>query len=79
MKLKFSRQIFKKNVDILNFMKIRPVRAELFHAGGHGEANSCFTQILRTVPTKRRTALLWIECNVRLPSKNVEHAGPKRS
>jgi hypothetical protein len=31
MKIEFSRQI-KKNIEILNFMKIRPVGAELFHA-----------------------------------------------
>jgi proteasome assembly chaperone (PAC2) family protein len=32
MKLKFSRQIFLKNAQISNFMKIRPVGAELFNA-----------------------------------------------
>jgi len=32
MKLEFSRQIFEKNTQIRNFMKIRPVGAELFHA-----------------------------------------------
>ena len=31
MKLEFSRQIF-ENTQILNFMKYRPVAAELFHA-----------------------------------------------
>ena len=31
MKLEFSRQ-FSKNTEISNFMKIRPVGAELFHA-----------------------------------------------
>ena len=36
MKLETSRQIFegKKNTQISNYMKIRPVGAELFHAGG---------------------------------------------
>ena len=34
MKLEFSRQIFEKNTEISNFMKIRPVEAELFHADG---------------------------------------------
>ena len=33
MKLKFSQQ-FSKNLQISNFMKIRPVGAELFHADG---------------------------------------------
>jgi hypothetical protein len=32
MKLEFSGQIFKINPQILNFIKIRPVEAELFHA-----------------------------------------------
>jgi hypothetical protein len=32
MKLEFSRQIFGKNSHISNYMKIRPLRAELFHA-----------------------------------------------
>jgi hypothetical protein len=35
MKLEFSPQIFEiKNIQVGNFMKIRPVGAELFHAGG---------------------------------------------
>ena len=37
---------FSKNIQISNFMKIRPVGAELFHADrrtdGHDEANSRF-------------------------------------
>jgi len=45
MKLEFSRQIFEK---ILNFMKIRQVIAELFHADTridrHDETNSRFSQ-----------------------------------
>ena len=40
MKLKFSRQFFPKNTQIPNFIKVRPVGAELFHADrrtdGHG-------------------------------------------
>jgi hypothetical protein len=34
MTLELSRQIFKKNPQILNFMKIYPVGAGLFHADG---------------------------------------------
>jgi hypothetical protein len=34
MKLKFTRREFKKIKKIQNFMKIRPVRAESFHAVG---------------------------------------------
>jgi len=33
--IEFSRQIFReKNIQISNFMKIRPVGAELFHVDG---------------------------------------------
>jgi len=39
---------FSKNTEIQNFMKIRPVGAELFHADGrtnrHDEAQSRFSQ-----------------------------------
>ena len=34
MKLEFSRQVFEKKAQISNLIKIRPVRAELFHADG---------------------------------------------
>jgi len=34
MKLEFSRQIFFKNTQILNFMKIRSHGAELLHMDG---------------------------------------------
>jgi len=47
MKLIFHKR-FSKNTKISNVMKIRPVRAELFRAGGrtdrHEEANSCFSK-----------------------------------
>jgi hypothetical protein len=32
MKIEFSQQIFKKNSQTPNFMKISPVEAELYHA-----------------------------------------------
>ena len=39
---------FSKNIQISTFTKIRPVGAELFHAGGqtdrHDKANSSFSQ-----------------------------------
>jgi hypothetical protein len=49
MKLEFSRQIFekKKKAQILHFIKIRPVEAELFHADGRTdglESDGRFTQ-----------------------------------
>jgi len=34
MKIEFSRQIFLKNMQMPNFIKIRRVGAELFHADG---------------------------------------------
>ena len=40
---------FRKRAQISNFMKIRPMGAELFHEDGrtdrHGEANSRFSEI----------------------------------
>ena len=60
MKLEFS-----KNIQITNFMKIRPVGAELFHAetDKHDEANSRFLQFCEraqkriTKLTIRRTVI----------------------
>jgi hypothetical protein len=46
MKREFSRQIFEKYSNI-NFMKIRPLEAELLHAEARGEAKSLFS-ILRS-------------------------------
>ena len=43
MKLEFSRQIFEK-AQVSNFIKIRPVGVALFHADGHDDANSRFSQ-----------------------------------
>ena len=46
MKLEFFSTDFRKNIQISNFMKIRQVGAELFHAHGqtdrHDDANSRF-------------------------------------
>jgi hypothetical protein len=50
-------ETFSKNNQIPNFMKIRPVGAELFYAdwridgkvGRHDEANSCFSQFCECV------------------------------
>jgi len=48
MTLEFSEIFFSKNTQISIFTKIRPMRAELFHAGGrtdrHEDANSRFSQ-----------------------------------
>jgi len=43
---------FSKNTQMSNFMKIRPVRAELFHTGGgtgrQDEVNSHFSQFCKS-------------------------------
>ena len=48
MKHEFPRQIFEKKSKISCFIKIRPVRAEVFHADGradrYDEANGRFSQ-----------------------------------
>jgi hypothetical protein len=48
MKLEFVGQNFEKSTQISNFMKICPMGAELFQAGGrtdrHDESNSRFSQ-----------------------------------
>jgi len=62
MKLEFSLHIFKKNIQISNFMKIHPGGAEVFHADrwvdgqtdGHDEANSYFSQFCECA--KKRAA-----------------------
>jgi len=36
--------VFAKNTQISNFVKIRPVRAELFQVDRHDESNSSFMQ-----------------------------------
>jgi len=47
MKPEFYQQIFEKKFQISNFMKIRVVESELFHAEGqtdrHDEANSHYS------------------------------------
>jgi len=56
MKPEFSRQIFEK-YSISNFLKIRPVLAEFFHADRqYEEANNLFSQ-------------LWVRANYNL----IEH------
>jgi len=52
MKIQVSRHILKKNTQILNFIKIRPVEAELFYkdrcTDRHDEANSRFSQLFES-------------------------------
>ena len=67
MKIEFCRQIFeKKNIQISNLKKIRPVGFELVHADEwaykHGEASCRFSQVCERAQKikgrmKRRVAL----------------------
>jgi len=56
----FSRQIFDKYTKYQNFMKIRPVGAELFHADGR--TCSCFYAILLTRLKMPLHPLQWLKC-----------------
>jgi hypothetical protein len=49
-KLEISQQIFEKKSEISNFMKIRPVGAELFHADGQTDKKKIIVafEILQT-------------------------------
>jgi len=44
----FPRHILEKTINI-NFMKIRPVGAEVFHADGQDEGKSSFSQFCERV------------------------------
>jgi len=47
MKLEFSWQIFRKKIlKYVIFMKNRPVRAELFHAGGRADGQTDMTKLI---------------------------------
>jgi hypothetical protein len=48
MKLEFSRQIFEKNTQASNFMKIGPVGVELFHTNGYDEVQVTFRNFAST-------------------------------
>ena len=69
MKLEFFWQFF-ENIQMSNFMKIRPVGAELFHGDRrtdrHDEANSRFSQFFESA--KKRTKAIPLQltskCNV---------------
>jgi len=57
-----------KNPQISNFIKIRPLRTELFGPDEHYEANSCFLQFLerslkKETPNEMHEGLS-CECNV---------------
>jgi hypothetical protein len=44
-KIEFPQQIFEK-IQVPNFMKIRPVRAELFHAEGLSDRRTGMTKLI---------------------------------
>ena len=45
-KLEISRQIFEKEAQILNFIKIRPVGAELFHLERRTDRRTDMTKLI---------------------------------
>ena len=47
---------FSKNNQISNFMKIRPVDAEMFHAGGRTETDRHMTTLILTLSHFREGA-----------------------
>ena len=55
----------RKNVEISNFMNIRPVGAELFHVDGrtdrYDEANSSFSQFWERAPNyNNNSCFVWV-------------------
>jgi hypothetical protein len=56
MKLVFSRQIFEKKSQISNFIKIRPVAAELLHADRRTDGQTDMTK--PTVASAKLTVLI---------------------
>jgi hypothetical protein len=57
MKLESSRHIFSKYTQKSNFMKIRPVGAELFHAGG-GTDTTQLTFVFRNFANAPKNSVL---------------------
>ena len=77
MKFESSKHIFEKQWNI-KFHENPSSGSRVVPCGQtdeDGEANSCFSQILKA---KNCIALDRL-CNVRLPYKNVGYAGPKQS
>jgi len=57
MKLELFGQIFRKNAQILNFMKICPVEAEFFHAdGGRRRRDMVHTDTMKLIVAFRNFA-----------------------
>jgi hypothetical protein len=46
MKPEFSRHIFEKKTQILNFVKIRSMAAEVFHAYGRSDGHTVMTKLI---------------------------------
>ena len=51
MELEYSVQIFEKNTYVSNFMKIRPVGAELLHADGRTDRHRDMTKLIVALRT----------------------------
>jgi len=63
MKLDYSQQIFLKNTQISNFMKIHPVGAELFHAGRQTAMTKLTVTFWNTVYAPKNTTLVQSEAS----------------
>ena len=59
MKRKFSRQVFEKNTQIRNFMKIRPAGAELFHSDGRTDMTKVIIVAFRNILRTRLKVICW--------------------
>ena len=57
MNLEFSRQIFEKNTQISNFMKIRSVGAKMFHADGRNDMSKLRVALRNFTESPRKKLL----------------------
>jgi len=63
MKHEFSRQILEKYSNI-NFMKIRPVGAELFHVDGQADKTNLIVALRNFTSASKKLSFLPTECNL---------------
>jgi hypothetical protein len=62
---------FSENTQIPNVTKIRPMVAELLHAGGHDEANSCFSQFCNLDPPPQKKVVYWVTSPLLVTSEQI--------
>ena len=82
MKSEFSRD-FSKSTPILNFIKLRPVGVELFHADGqtdgYDQTNSRFSQFYEYAQKNRSTLQRWCHYFVSKIGNKINHERKQRS